>query len=94
MWNGNKKSLSNKTLHFGSRRNCMSSVNLVAEIQLKVSNEWVLSIGEPCTADFAPESVFQCYKKPSLFNRRHNILRIFDVLLNISSTTSETKPDY
>ena len=36
-------------LHFRSCQNCMSSVNLVAEIHLKLSNERVLSTGEPFT---------------------------------------------
>ena len=34
--------------NFGSYQNCMSSANLVAEIQLKLSNERALSTGEPC----------------------------------------------
>ena len=28
------------------------------------------------------------------YNHGHNIMRIFDVLLNFPFTTSETKPDY
>ena len=32
--------------------NCMSSANVVAEIQLKLLNEGAWSTGEPCTCDY------------------------------------------
>ena len=40
-------------INFGSCQNCMSSANLVAEIQLKLMKERALSIGEPCTCEYA-----------------------------------------
>ena len=39
-------------LHFGSRQNCMSSANLVAEIQLKLSNQTILNNKEQCTCEY------------------------------------------
>ena len=39
-------------LKFGSCQNSMSPTNLVAEIQLKLSNERALSTGEPCTCEY------------------------------------------
>ena len=39
-------------LSFGSCPNCMSSANIVAKIQFKLSNERVLSNGEPCTCEY------------------------------------------
>ena len=57
------KSFSNETLNFflqkvlgllnfGSCQKCMSSANLVVEIQFKLSNERALSTGEPCTFEY------------------------------------------
>ena len=39
-------------LHFGSCQNCMSSVNVVAEIHYKLCNTRGLSTGEPCTCEY------------------------------------------
>ena len=39
-------------LHFGSCQNCISSANLVAEIQQKLCNKRALSNGEPCTCEY------------------------------------------
>ena len=39
-------------LSFGPCPNCMSSANIVAEIQFKLLNERVLSTGEPCTCEY------------------------------------------
>ena len=39
-------------LHSGSCQNCMTSVNLVAEILQKLSNERAMSIEEPCTCEY------------------------------------------
>ena len=39
-------------LNFDPCPNCMSSANLVAEIQFKLSNERALSTGEPCTCEY------------------------------------------
>ena len=33
-------------------QNCMSSANLVPEIQFKLSNDRALSTGEPCTCEY------------------------------------------
>ena len=39
-------------LYFGSYPNCMSSANLVVEIQFKLLNERALRTGEPCTCEY------------------------------------------
>ena len=39
-------------LSFGSCPNCMSSANNIAQIQVKLLNEEILSIGEPCTCEY------------------------------------------
>ena len=39
-------------LHFGCYQNCMSSPNLVSEIQEKLFNKWDLSTGEPFTCEY------------------------------------------
>ena len=46
------ESLSFLFLSFGPCENCMSSSNIVAEIQFKLLNERVLSTGEPCTCEY------------------------------------------
>ena len=39
-------------VHFGSCQNCMSSLNLVAEINQKLCNKRALSTGKPCTCEY------------------------------------------
>ena len=52
---GNTKISSQKLLgllSFGFRPNFMNSANVIAEIQLKLLNERVLSTEEPCTCEY------------------------------------------
>ena len=39
-------------LHIGSCQNCVSSMNLVTEIHLRLLNKWVLSTVEPCACKY------------------------------------------
>ena len=39
-------------LHFRSYHKCMSNVNMVTEIHLKLLVERVLSTGKPCTSEY------------------------------------------
>ena len=53
-------------VHFGSCQNCLSSVNLVAEIHWKLWNKRALSKGEPCTCEYVTllqsfVCLFLCY---------------------------------
>ena len=48
-------------LSFGFCRNSVNSINVVAEIQLKLLNERALSTGEPCTCeDFTSKAIEIC----------------------------------
>ena len=49
-------------LNFGSTQNCMSSPNLVTEIQLKLSNETALTTGES-VCEFVNMLISQRYIK-------------------------------
>ena len=51
-------------LCFGSCQNWMNSANLIAEIQLKLSNERALSPEEPCTCKYV--TIFQSFHRGTL----------------------------
>ena len=51
-------------LHIGSCQNCVSSANLVGEIQEKLCKKRVLSTGEPCTCEYV--TLFQSIHRGTL----------------------------
>ena len=51
-------------LHFGSCQNCMSSGDLVAEVNQKVCNRRVLSSGKTCTFEYI--TLFLSIHRPTL----------------------------
>ena len=50
--------------NFGSFPNCMSSANIVVEIQFKLLNERTLTSEEPCTCEYV--TLFQSFHRGAL----------------------------
>ena len=66
-------------LSLGSCPNCLSSANIVAEIQFKLLNERVLSTGEPCTCEYV--TLLQSFHRGAL--SIHWYISYLDALLRL-----------